>query len=93
MQVGYTIPEQVRLEDIQEFVINVDGLSVEVHLKGGAHGLVDTTEFLDFWNNTMTDAQRTVVKGFVNQLSSLAKYKVSVSLSDQTGTVTGDLGE
>ena len=93
MQIQYTVPEDVRTSDIRDFVIHVDDLTIGVRLVDGSTGTVSNAAFLNFWNNTMTASQRTVVRGFVNQLSGLANYKVSVSLADQSGTVIGDLGD
>lgn len=67
-----TIPQQIQISEILEFVINVETRSINVHLRNGTSGTLDTAEFIDFWNNTMTSTQRTVVRGFVKQLSALA---------------------
>lgn len=86
LTVSYTVPQDVRLDSVREFVINVDGLTIDVHLENGGRGTVERAEFLSFWNNTMTASQRTVIKQFVKQLTAMA---MDVSTDD----VGGELGD
>ncbi len=86
MQLEETIPEEIKISDILEFVINVDGRTIDVHLLDGRSATASKAEFLDFWNNTMNGSQRVVVREFVKQLSALAfsvaEDKVSGDLMD-----------
>ena len=87
MQVEKTIPEEIKISDILEFVINVSGLTIDIHLaNGGGSYTLNRTGFLDFWNNTMNATQRAVVRQFVLQLSALA---AKVSEEKITGTFGG----
>jgi hypothetical protein len=86
MQIEKTIPEEVKLSDIREFVINVNSRSIDVHLGNGDSYTLDTPVFLNFWNNTMTQVQQNTIKGFITQLSALAA-------NVDPSKVTGEFGD
>ena len=86
MQVEVTIPEKIELSDILEFVINPSARSIDVHLQNGRSYTLETTEFMDFWVNTMTATQRNVIKGFILQCTALAA-------DVDPSKVTGDFGD
>jgi hypothetical protein len=83
VKVEKTVPEQVELSDIREFVINVSTLTIDIHLENGKSCTLTRQLFLNFWNNTMTAPQRVVVRSFIMQLAALA---ADVDLSKVTGT-------
>ena len=77
-----TIPQEVQLSDIREFVINVGERSIDVHLENGKSYTLERAGFLTFWNGTMTASQRVVIKQFIKQTSALA---IKVDISKLTG--------
>lgn len=67
-----TIPEEIQITEMLEFVINVQGRTIEVHLENGVAGTLDPAQFEDIWDNVMNDNQRTILRGFIKQLAALS---------------------
>lgn len=67
-----TIAPEIQISDIKEFVINIDTKTIDIHLANGQSYYLNKVNFLNFWNNTMTQTQRNTVRGFIKQLSALA---------------------
>lgn len=77
-----TIPQEIQISDIREFVINVNTKTIDIHLSNGQSYYLSQSNFLNFWNNSMTQTQRNTVRGFIKQLSALA---ANVDVAKVTG--------
>lgn len=81
-----TIPQDIQISEIREFVINVSDRTIDVHLENGRSYTLNRAGFLNFWNN-MTATQRNVVRGFIKQCTTLA---ADVTADKVTGDFSGD---
>lgn len=70
-----TIPEEIKTSEIAHFVIHTladTGRYIDVYLVDGRNYTTTKAQFLNFWNNTMTQTQRNTVRGFIKQLTAVA---------------------